>query len=129
MTRIYRWVAFVVALVLAVPAMAQPAVPAAEKGEVVIVSLRDGRTITGAIGEWADQLGFQVIPADGVPYFVRVSEILTIQSAATGAGRGLPSRESRHRPGVGTGIAIGLAIPFVIGILIRFVGCPAKGCA
>ena len=58
MTRIYRWVAFVVALVLAVPAMAQPSVPAAEKGELVVVNLRDGRTITGAIGEWADQLGF-----------------------------------------------------------------------
>jgi hypothetical protein len=112
-------VAFVLALVLAVPAMAQPAVPAAEKGELVIVSLRDGRTITGAIGEWADQLGFQVIPADGVPYFVRVSEILTIQSAVTGAGRGLPSRESKHRPGVGVGIAIGIAIVLGIGIAVN----------
>jgi hypothetical protein len=124
MMRIHRWVASVLVLGLAVPAMAQPAVPAAEKGELVVVTLRDGRAITGAIGEWADKLGFQVIPADGVPYFVRVSEILTIQSAATGAGRGLPSRESKHRLGVGAGIAIGVAI--TLGSLIA-VGFALRG--
>lgn len=118
---------FVLALALAAPAMSQPSVPPAAKGELVVVNLRDGRTITGAVGEWADTLGFQVIPADGVPYFVRVSEIVTITSAATGAGRGLPSRESRHRLGFGAGLAIGLAAPFVIGMLTYAIGC-SKGC-
>jgi hypothetical protein len=120
-------VAFILALALAVPAMAQPAVPAAAKGEQVVVDLRDGRSITGAVGEWADTLGFQIIPADGVPYFIRVSEILTIRSSTTGAGRGLPSRESKHQLSRGAWVAIGVAVPFVITILVYTIGCP-KGC-
>ena len=128
MTLIFRWVGFVLALALAVPAMAQPSVPAAAKGELVVVNLRDGRTITGAIGEWADQLGFQVIPADGVPYFVRVSEVLTIQSAATGAERGLPSRKSRHRLSTGAWNAIVVAIPIVTVMLWYVVSCAGKNC-
>jgi len=128
MKRTLRWVAFVLALVLAVPAMAQPAVPAATKGELVVLDLRDGRSITGAVGEWADKLGFQVIPADGVPYFVRVSEVLTIRSAVTGAERGFPSPESRHRLGGGAWIAIGVAIPFAIGALVWGIACAPKGC-
>jgi hypothetical protein len=127
MKRSFRWVALILALSLAVPAMAQPAVPAAIKGEQVVVELRDGRSIAGAVGEWADALGFQVIAADGVPYFVRVSEIVTIRSAATGAGRGLPSRESKHQLSRGAWFAIGVAVPFVITILVYTIGCP-KGC-
>ena len=125
MERTFRWVAFTLALALAVPAMAQPAVPAAIKGEQVVVSLRDGRTITGAVGEWADTLGFQVIPPDDVPYLVRVSEIVTIRSAATGAERGLPSRESKHQLSRGMWFAVGVAIPLLV--LLSQTGC-AKGC-
>jgi hypothetical protein len=128
MTRIVRSaVAFVLALVLAAPAMSQPAVPAATNGELVVVDLRDGRSITGAVGAWADALGFQIIPADGIPYLVRVSEIVTIRSAATGAGRDLPSRESKHQLSRGAWFAIGLAIPFAISFLTWGIAC-AKGC-
>jgi hypothetical protein len=127
MKRTFRWVAVVLALAVTVPAMAQPAGPVATKGELVVLTLRDGRSVTGAVGEWIDKIGFQVIPADGVPYFVPASEVLTIRSAATGAERGLPSPESRHRLGVGAGIAIGVAIPFVISWLVWGIAC-AKGC-
>jgi hypothetical protein len=123
----FRWVAIALALAVAVPAMGEPAVPAATKGEEVVVSLRDGQTITGAVGEWADTLGFQVIPADGVPFFVRVSEVLTIQSKTTGADHGLPSRESRHRMGAGAWTAIVVASLLVTVAYVKIVACP-RGC-
>jgi hypothetical protein len=119
--------AFVLVLVFAAPAMSQPPAQAAIKGELVVVDLRDGRTITGTVGEWADKLGFQVIPADGVPYFVRVSEIGAIRSAATGTGRGLPSRESRHRLTAGDWTAIGIAASIALVAYLKIVACP-KGC-
>ena len=125
MERSFRGVAFALALALAAPAMAQPAVPAAIKGEVV-VCLRDGRTISGAVGEWADTLGFQVIPADGVPYFVRVSDILTIRSVASGDDRNLPSRESRLRLGAGGWAAIVVG-GIAAGLITLKMKCP-RGC-
>ena len=121
-------IACLMTALLAAPAPAQTDAPAATKGESVIVSLQDGRSITGVIGDWTDQIGFQVIPSGGVAYFIRPAEIATIRSAATGAPRGLPLRESKHRMSVQAKFMIGAAIAIGVPLVIAVIRCSPKGC-
>jgi hypothetical protein len=86
------------------------------KGELVVVSLRDGRSVTGTVGEWVDELGFQVFPSSGPPYFVRQQDVLAIRLASDGTVTGLPSPPHRMSTSkkILIGVGIGLGVPFAI---------------
>jgi hypothetical protein len=87
----------------------------AVKGELVVVSLRDGRSVTGTVGEWVGELGFQVFPSSGPPYFVRQQDVLAIRLASDDTVTGLPSphRMSTSKK-ILIGVGIGLGVPFAI---------------
>jgi hypothetical protein len=92
----------------------------AVKGELVVLSLRDGRSVTGTVGEWVDEIGFQVFPSSGPPYFVRPQDVLAIRLAADGTVIGLPPQP--HRMSISKkiliGVGIGIGIPLVIGGIV-----------
>ncbi len=115
-------------LLLAAPSSAQTpdpiapiTVPPATKGELVIVTLRDG-SITGDVGDWEGSTTFWMNRPDTRPTLVHVSNVIEIRSATTGAVRTLPSRSQGHHISrankilIGIGLAIG--VPMLIGAIV-----------
>lgn len=113
-------ISLILALIAALPVSAQVSakpqnpMPAA-KGELVTVTLRDGQSIAGTIGDLVEDIGFQVIPRNEPLYFVRNDHVSRIRSAVDGSIRRLPQR---HRMStskkVWIGIAIGVGAPMAI---------------
>ena len=103
----------------AAPANAQIAIPPAAKGESVAVTLCDGRTITGHVGEWLGDLGFYVKPPDTAAYLIHREDVVSIRDAATAAPRSLPVRQ-RHRMSGATKAAIAAAAVVGAVVLLRF---------
>ena len=71
-----------------------PAPEHAEKAEQVVVTLRDGREIRGAVGKWVDDVGFYVKPSDGPAWLIHPADIIATNAASTGVSRDIPLR--RH---------------------------------
>ena len=110
----------ILAVIFAAPAFAQVAIPPAEKGDLVDVTLRDGRELRGVVGNWMDD-GFYVIPEDGARRLIHPGDIATLRLANNHAIR-TPPVKPRHRMSgdvigaVAAGAAIGVYI------LVRMMG-------
>ena len=78
--------ALVLGGVMAASAGAQPqaATPRAAQGELVVITLRDGREIVGDVGKWLDDLNFYVRPAGSVASLIHRDDVVGIRAAKRG---------------------------------------------
>src|SRR4051812_32280236 len=111
------------AVLLGVPLSAQqstlrlpPPEPAA-KGQEVVVTTRDGREITGAIGNWIDDVGFHVRPDDGKVWLIHPQDIVSMNDARTGRQLYPPLRRGPNRITTANAVMIGV-LATIGGILL-----------
>src|SRR5258706_7672231 len=101
------------AVLLGAPISAQqstlrlPPLEHAQKGDVVVVTLRDGREITGEVGSWIDDVGFHVKPADGPAWLIHPEDIAMVQRSGIAVGMPWHQRPSRLTPAAKSLIALG----------------------
>jgi hypothetical protein len=111
MKRAFRAVlSLMLALIAAAPASAQSVIPPARKGEIVTVSLKDGRELTGAVGEWVDDVGFYVKPADSAAYLIHPNDIVSLLSTNSSASRSVPLHKAHSGISLANKILIGVAV-------------------
>jgi hypothetical protein len=115
-------ICLILALIAALPASAQtsfalPAIPRAEKGETVTICLRDGRELTGVVGNWVDAVGFYFKPADSPAYLIHPGDIVLMTNAGSGAMRLVPARTLPHRMSPATKATIA-ALAVIGGLLL-----------
>lgn len=127
--------AIILAGLLGAPLSAQQAmlrVPPPEpatKGEQVVVTLRDGRTIEGRVGPLIGD-GFSLAPTSEAPYFVRFVEVVTIRDATTGRTLANPSAPKwSHGRKVFLGVVLAVGVPaLIMGLVCGGFGSQAKRC-
>jgi len=90
----------------------------AEKGDEVIVTLRDGREVRGKVGRWVDDDGFCVKPADGVTWLIRPEDVVSLRNAASGRPMGMPPQKTPSK--MSTANAVTLGVFATLGGLLLF---------
>jgi hypothetical protein len=87
----------------------------AQKGENVVVTLRDGREIRGAVGKWLNDLGFYVKPADTPAWLIHPEDIMMLRNATSGL---LVSPPVRHHGMMSTSTKVLIGIGATVGGLL-----------
>jgi hypothetical protein len=81
----------------------------AQKGDQVVVTLRDGREIAGDVGSWVDDVGFYVKPSHSPAWLIHPEDVVAIRGAASGRTLDLPLRKAPSKISTANAVFIGVA--------------------